>query len=61
MPIIVNSGMGTASDEGLEMELGANLVLMNTVSAGAQDPVSVADAVRLTIRRIPRKMCATHE
>src|SRR3954452_10522991 len=65
---IVPSGVGTASDAALAMELGADAVLMNTAIAGAQDPVSMAEAMSLAVRagrlawacgRIPRKMYAT--
>jgi len=68
VPVIVDAGVGTASDAALAMELGADGVLMNTAIAGAQDPVAMADAMkhaviagRLAYRagRIPRKMYAT--
>jgi thiazole synthase len=68
VPVIVDAGVGTASDAALAMELGADAVLMNTAIAGAQDPVSMAEAMRLAVRagrlaylagRIPRKMYAT--
>jgi thiazole synthase len=68
VPMIVDAGVGTASDASLAMELGADGVLMNTAIAGAQDPVSMAEAMkhaviagRLAYRsgRIPRKMYAT--
>src|SRR4051812_28946968 len=68
IPVIVDAGVGTASDAALAMELGADGVLMNTAIAGAQDPVSMAEAMRLAVRagrlaylagRIPRKMYAT--
>jgi thiazole synthase len=67
VPMIVDAGVGTASDAALAMELGADGVLMNTAIAGAQDPVSMADAMKLAVRagrlaflagRIPRKMYA---
>jgi thiazole synthase len=68
VPLIVDAGVGTASDAALAMELGADGVLMNTAIAGAQDPVAMAGAMkhaviagRLAYRsgRIPRKMYAT--
>ena len=68
VPVIVDAGVGTASDASLAMELGADGVLMNTAIAGAQDPIAMAEAMRLAVRagrlaylagRIPRKMYAT--
>src|SRR5881397_3711859 len=68
VPVIVDAGVGTASDAALAMELGADGVLMNTAIAGAQDPVGMAEAMKLAVRagrlaflagRIPRKMYAT--
>ena len=68
VPVIVDAGVGTASDASMAMELGADAVLMNTAIAGAQDPVAMAEAMKLAIRagrlayragRIPRKMYAT--
>jgi len=68
VPVIVDAGVGTASDATFAMELGADGVLMNTAIAGAQDPVAMAEAMkhavlagRLAYRagRIPRKMYAT--
>src|SRR5262245_14644908 len=67
VPLIVDAGVGTASDASLAMELGADGVLMNTAIAGAQDPVAMAEAMKLAVRagrlaclagRIPRKMYA---
>jgi thiazole synthase len=67
VPLIVDAGVGTASDAALAMELGADAVLMNTAIAGAQDPVAMAEAMKLAVRagrlaygagRIPRKMYA---
>ena len=64
VPVIVDAGVGTASDAALAMELGADGVLMNTAIAGAQQPVSMAEAMKLAVRsgrlaylagRIPRK------
>jgi len=68
VPVIVDAGVGTASDASLAMELGADAVLMNTAIAGAQDPVAMAEAMKLAVRagrlaytsgRIARKMYAT--
>jgi thiazole synthase len=68
VPMIVDAGVGTASDAALAMELGADGVLMNTAIAGAQEPVAMAEAMkyavlagRLAYRsgRIARKMYAT--
>jgi len=68
VPLIVDAGVGTASDAALAMELGADGVLMNTAIAGAQEPIAMAEAMkhaviagRLAYRsgRIPRKMYAT--
>jgi len=67
VPVIVDAGVGTASDAAFAMELGADAVLMNTAIAGAQDPVGMAEAMKLAVRagrlaslagRIPRKMYA---
>ena len=68
MPVIVDAGVGTASDAAIAMELGADGVLMNTAIAGAQDPVAMAEAMKLAVRagrlaylagRMPRRMYAT--
>jgi thiazole synthase len=68
VPVIVDAGVGTASDATVAMELGADGVLMNTAIAGASDPVRMARAMRLAVEsgrlafeagRIPRKMYAT--
>ena len=48
--MIVDAGVGTASDAALAMELGADGVLMNTAIAGAQDPVAMAEAMKLAVR-----------
>src|SRR5438034_3369617 len=67
VPMIVDAGVGTASDAALAMELGADGVLMNTAIAGAEDPVAMAEAMKLAVRagrlaylsgRIPKKMYA---
>ena len=49
VPVIVDAGVGTASDATIAMELGADAVLMNTAIALAQDPVSMARAMRLGV------------
>jgi len=68
IPVIVDAGVGTASDAALAMELGADGVLMNTAIAGADDPVAMAEAMKLAVQagrlaylagRIPRKSYAT--
>ncbi len=67
-PVIVDAGVGTASDVTIAMELGADGVLLNTGIAGAGDPVRMASAMRHAIEagrlafesgRIPRKRYAT--
>jgi thiazole synthase len=68
LPIIVDAGVGTASDASICMELGADGVLMNTGIAGARDPIKMAEAMRLAVDsgrlafeagRIPKKLYAT--
>jgi thiazole synthase len=68
VPVIVDAGVGTASDAAFAMELGADGVLMNTAIAGAQDPAAMAEAMKFAVRagrlahlagRIPRKLYAT--
>src|SRR5918999_5851489 len=68
VPVIVDAGVGTASDAALAMELGADGVLMNTGIAGAQEPVAMAEAMKHAViagrlaylsGRIPKKMYAT--
>ena len=68
VPLIVDAGVGTASDAAVAMELGADAVLMNTAIAGAQEPVTMAAAMKHAVLagrmaylsgRIPRKMYAT--
>ena len=49
VPIIVDAGVGTASDAAIAMELGCDGVLMNTAIAGAKDPVRMARAMRLAV------------
>ena len=68
VPVIVDAGVGTASDAAIAMELGADGVLMNTAIAGADNPVDMATAMKLAVEagrlaflsgRIPRKRYAT--
>lgn len=68
IPVIVDAGVGTASDAAVAMELGCDGVLMNTAIACAQDPTRMADAMKLAVRagrqaflagRIPRKTYAS--
>ncbi len=68
VPLIIDAGVGTASDATIAMEIGADGVLMNTAIAGAQDPIAMAESMKLAVRagrlaylagRIPRKMYAT--
>ena len=65
VPIIVDAGVGTASDAAIAMELGCDGVLMNTAIAGARDPVLMAHAMKLAVEagleggRIPRKRYAS--
>lgn len=49
VPVIVDAGVGTASDAAVAMELGADGVLMNTAIAAAQDPVRMAHAMKLAV------------
>jgi thiazole synthase len=50
VPVIVDAGVGTASDASIAMELGCDAVLMNTGIAGADDPVAMAEAMNLAVR-----------
>ncbi len=68
VPLIVDAGVGTASDATVAMELGADGVLMNTAIAEAQDPVLMAEAMRDAVEagrkaylagRIPKKLYAS--
>lgn len=68
VPVIVDAGVGTASDAAIAMELGCDGILMNTAIAGAQDPVRMARAMKLAVEagreaflagRIPRKFAAS--
>jgi thiazole synthase len=68
VPVIVDAGVGTASDAALAMELGCDGILMNTAIAGAKDPIAMARAMKLGVEagrlafeagRIPKKLYAT--
>lgn len=68
VPVIVDAGVGTASDASIAMELGCDGVLMNTAIAGAKNPVLMAHAMKLAVEagraafragRIPRKRFAS--
>lgn len=68
VPVIVDAGVGTASDAAVAMELGCDGVLMNTAIAGARDPILMAQAMRDAVRagrmaylagRMPKKLYAT--
>ncbi len=68
VPVIVDAGVGTASDAAVAMELGCDAVLMNTAVAAAQNPVLMAEAMKLAVEagrkaflagRIPRKLYAS--
>ncbi|MBM3390816.1 MAG: thiazole synthase [Betaproteobacteria bacterium] len=65
VPVLVDAGVGTASDAAIAMELGCDGVLMNTAIAGAQNPVLMASAMRKAVEagreaylagRMPRKL-----
>ncbi len=68
VPVIVDAGVGTASDAAIAMELGATAVLMNTGIAAAKEPVKMATAMRLAVEagrlayeagRMPRRLYAS--
>lgn len=68
VPVIVDAGVGTASDAAVAMELGCDGVLMNTAIAGARDPILMAHAMKDAVRagrmaylagRMPKKLYAT--
>ncbi|BAL25444.1 thiazole synthase [Azoarcus sp. KH32C] len=68
VPVIVDAGVGTASDAAIAMELGCDGVLMNTAIAGAREPIRMARAMRLAVEagreaflagRIPRRFAAS--
>ncbi|MDW5418563.1 thiazole synthase [Iodobacter sp. CM08] len=65
VPVLVDAGVGTASDAAIAMELGCDGILMNTAIAGAKDPILMARAMKLAVMagrdaflagRIPRKL-----
>jgi thiazole synthase len=67
IPVIVDAGVGTASDAAIAMEMGCDGVLMNTGIAGAQDPIAMAEAMKFAVwagrlayraGRIPKKLYA---
>ncbi len=58
VPVIVDAGVGTASDATIAMELGADAILMNTAIAQAQDPVTMAKAMKLAIESGRMAYCA---
>lgn len=67
VPVIVDAGVGTASDVAIAMEMGVDGILLNTAVAGAKDPVKMARAMRLSLEagrlafeagRIPKKLYA---
>jgi thiazole synthase len=67
VPVLVDAGVGTASDAAVAMELGCDGVLMNTAIAAAKDPIKMARAMKLAIEagrlayqagRMPRKLYA---
>lgn len=67
IPVIVDAGVGTASDAAVAMELGCDGVLMNTAIAGAKNPIQMAEAMRYAVKagrmaylagRIPKKLYA---
>ena len=68
VPVIVDAGVGTASDAAVALEMGAEAVLMNTAVAGAKDPLKMAYAMKYAVSagrlayisgRIPKKLYAT--
>ncbi len=68
IPVIVDAGVGTASDAAVALELGCHAVLMNTAIAEAKDPILMAEAMRLGVEagrkaylagRMPKKLYAS--
>ncbi|WP_295995431.1 thiazole synthase [Rugamonas sp.] len=68
VPVLVDAGVGTASDAAIAMELGCDGVLMNSAIAGARDPLRMARAMRLAVQagreaylagRIPKRHAAS--
>ncbi len=67
MPVLVDAGVGTASDATIAMELGCDAVLMNTAIAEARDPIRMARAMKHAVMagrdaylagRMPKRMYA---
>jgi thiazole synthase len=67
VPVLVDAGVGTASDAAVAMELGCDGVLMNTAIAAAKDPIKMARAMRFAVQggrlaylagRMPKKLYA---
>ena len=65
VPVVVDAGVGTASDAAIAMELGCDAVLMNTAIAAAKDPVLMASAMKKAVEagreawragRMPKKL-----
>jgi thiazole synthase len=65
VPVLIDAGVGTASDAAVAMELGCDGILMNTAIAGAQDPIRMARAMKFAVQagrdaflagRVPRKL-----
>jgi thiazole synthase len=68
IPVIIDAGVGTASDASRAMELGVAGILMNTAIAGAKDPLKMAQAMKMAVEsgriayeagRIPKKLYAS--
>ena len=68
IPVLVDAGVGTASDAAIAMELGCDGVLMNTAIAGARDPIRMARAMKLSVEagreaflagRVPKRFAAS--
>ena len=68
VPLVVDAGLGTASDAAVAMELGFDAVLMNTAIAAASDPILMAEAMQHAVLagrqaflagRMPRRLYAT--
>jgi thiazole synthase len=68
VPVIVDAGVGTASDAAVALEMGCDAVLLNTAIAAAKDPILMAEAMRLGVEagrkaflagRMPKKLYAT--
>jgi len=68
IPVIVDAGVGTASDAAVALEMGCDAILMNTAIAEAKDPILMAEAMRLGVEagrkaylagRMPKKLYAS--